>query len=548
MRSLRFACLLVPVLGLQQIAVEGQDIQRFLASRHDISKPLFKVMPLRPTPMPQAEFVEHKARHLPLPRKAYPTPTPPIAPQGGSGPLEVTQRPPFQGVGRGTGYITRGSPPDANGSAGPLEYVQWVNSSYGIFDKATGELKPIEDPATGHKETEILDGNQLWQGFGGKCEFSNDGDPIVLYDKLAKRWVMAQFAYSKPAGPPYAECIAVSSSADPAGQYARYEFDFNNFNDYPKFGVWPNGYYATFNMFEYVDGDFLGTKICGFEREKMLAGAEQASMQCVNLYNPPYAGLLPADFDGLQTTAPSDQTPEYFVALDANNLDLWRYRVDWDDARQSTLNRTPVQLPVAPFDFPCQNDDKQIPCILQPGDSGQKLDSLGDRLMYRLAYRNFGSHESIVVNHTVQVGDHTGIRWYELSDLSGTPSVVQQGTFSPDDGLFRWMGSIAMDKKGNVLLGYSASGSYVYPSIRLTGRLHEDNPGTMRNEIILMPGQGSQVSTVSKYITDRWGDYSSVSLDPEDDCTFWFTSQYQTSTETYIWSTAVFRIKFDNCQ
>jgi hypothetical protein len=538
----------MPVLGLQQIAAEGQDVQSFQASKHDKSKPLLKMVRRRPEPAPPGKFVEHTVRHLPLPRKTYPTPTPPITVQGGSGPLDMYQLPPFQGVGRGIGYITRSSPPDTNGSAGPLEFVQWVNNAYGIFDKKTGKLKPIKDPNTGHMETELLDGNQLWQGFGGKCEFSNDGDPIVLYDKLASRWVMAQFAYSKPAGPPYAECIAVSSSSDPAGQYARYEFDFNNFNDYPKFGVWPNGYYATFNMFENENGDFFGTKVCAFERAKMLAAADRASMQCVNLYNPPYGGLLPADFDGLQSTAPSDQTPEVFVGLDANKLDLWRYHVDWDEPRKSTLDRNPVEIPVAPFDFPCQNGDKQISCIMQPGDSAQKLDSLGDRLMYRLAYRNFGSRESLVVNHTVKVGDHTGIRWYELSDLSGTPSVVQQGTFSPEDGLFRWIGSIAMDKKGNILLGYSASGSSVYPSIRFTGRLHEDALGTMRNESILMIGQGSQVSTVGQYVTDRWGDYSSVSLDPEDDCTFWFTSQYQTTTETYRWNTAVFGMRFKDCQ
>ncbi len=540
--------LLISLLSLQSLAQE-QIVHVLGAKKHDKSKPLSKMVRKRPTPAVEGTVVEHRVRLLPLPHVKSPAtkPSPEIVPQPSAGPLDAVVLSSFQGVGRGLGYITRSSPPDTNGSVGLGEYVQWVNQAYGIFDKTSGKLKPIQDLGTGHLETEILDGNQIWQGFGGKCEFSNDGDPIVIYDKIANRWVMSQFAYSKPPSPPYAQCIAVSSSADPAGEYSRYEYDFNNFNDYPKFGVWPDGYYAVFNMFEDESGDFLGTKVCAYERRKMLDGKD-ANMQCANLYNPQYSGILPADFDGTQSSLPPSNSPEYFLGIDANKLDLWKYTVDWDDLTKSEFDRTPVKIPVASFEFPCIQGNKAVSCIPQPNASTQQLDVLGDRLMYRLAYRNFGDHESLVVNHTVQVGGRTGVRWYELGGLAGTPTIVQQGTFAPEDGLFRWMGSIAMDKKGDMLLEYSVSGDSVFPSIRYTGRKRGDAPGAMRDEKTLMAGQGSQFSTKPNYATDRWGDYSSVSVDPGDDCTFWVTGQYLPSTDTYRWSTVISSVKFPDCQ
>jgi len=411
------------------------------------------------------------------------------------------------------------------------------------------------DPGSGESQKKIWDGNLLWQGFGGKCEFSNDGDPVVIYDKLANRWVMSQFAYSKPAGPPYSQCVAVSSTPDPAGEYALYEFQFNNFNDYPKIGVWPDGYYATFNMFEYPDGDFLGTKLCVFERAKMLQGAS-ASIQCVNLYSPQYSGVLPADFDGTVSSQPPSQSPAYFAGIDSNKLNLWRFSVNWDDSTKSQFDRTPTEIPTAPFDFPCADQGYVASCVPQPGTPVQPLDALGDRLMYRLAYRNFGSRESLVVNHTVKAGNSTGIRWYEIDNPRAAPTIRQQGTYAPD-ALFRWMGSVAMDKMGDMILEYSVSSETVFPSVRYTGRRFDDPLGQMRNERTLVVGLGSQINEDKQEATDRWGDYSSVSVDPSDDCTFWITNQFQSqkgvqdsngTRNTYDWSTSIGTIKFSGCQ
>jgi hypothetical protein len=549
-RFLTVVLTLVSTLSLRSPA-QTQSVRILAASRHDKSKPLAQMSRKRPAPEAQGNFIEHRVRPLPLHIKpagthAIPEPSLPAS----SGPLTAVVLSSFQGVGRGLGYITRSSPPDTNGSVGPTEYVQWVNDAYGIFDKNTGKLKPILESSTGHLETEILEGNQIWQGFGGKCEVSNDGDPIVVFDKIASRWVMSQFAYSKPSsGPPYAECVAVSMSSDPAGEYARYEFDFNNFNDYPKLAVWPTGYFLTFNMFEdeTKGSDFLGAKVCALERTKMLEN-QQANMQCANLYNPAYGGILPADFDGSTSTLPPDDSPEYFVALDADKLYAWKFFVNWSDLSKSYFDYKPVVIAVPHFDFPCVEGDHTISCVPQPNSSTQRLDALGDRLMYRLPYRNFGDHEVLLMNHTVKVGDRTGVRWYELSGLNGAPAIVQEGTFAPGDGLFRWIGSIAMDKKENILLEYNVSGKNVFPSIRYTGRKKDDPLGVMGDEQLLMAGQGSQVSTVPDYVTDRWGDYSSVSLDPANDCTFWFTSQYQETTNTFRWNTVVSSVKFPDCQ
>jgi hypothetical protein len=560
--SWRICCLLILFffgLGRHCVWCQTRVVQTLGETKHGKSKPLSGFVKNPPHIAANKESkVEHRVRLLPIPKKLANAP-PIIATsvsQGGVGDLDVVEVQQFKGVGFDRNYQPKVSPPDTNGSVGPNEYVQWVNQAYGIFDKKTRDLKVVVDQGSGKSLKTVWDGNVLWQGFGGKCEFSNDGDPVVVYDKLADRWVMSQFAYSKPAGPPYSQCVAVSSTPDPASEYFRYEFQFNNFNDYPKIGVWPDGYYAAFNMFEYPDGgDFLGTKLCVFERAKMLKG-ETASVQCVNLYSPQYAGILPADFDGTVFSQPP-VSPAYFVGIDSDKLNIWKFFVDWNDSTKSVFDRTPIAIPTSPFEFPCAQNDYTISCIPQPGDPAQPLEALGDRLMYRLAYRSFGSRESLVVNHTVKVGERTGIRWYEIENLQTAPSIRQQGTYAPDDGLFRWMGSIAMDKKGDMILEYSVSSSAVFPSIRYTGRRFDDPLGQMRNERMLVAGKGSQINGTKGFMTDRWGDYSSVSVDPSDDCTFWVTNQFQAQPgiqdadgihNTYDWSTSIGTLRFPDCK
>jgi hypothetical protein len=224
----------------------------------------------------------------------------------------------------------------------------------------------------------------------------------------------------------------------------------------------------------------------------------------------------------------------------ANSLNLWKFHVDWSNSANTTLTG-PTNIPVAAFTRACNGGA----CITQPS-TGQRLDSLGDRLMYRLAYRNLGDHESLVVNHSVSVGknkhnSHAGVRWYEVRNPGGTPVVYQQATFSPDSA-HRWMGSIAMDKQGNIALGYSVSSTSIFPSIRYTGRLAGDPLNTMQAENSIQAGGGSQLSGL-----DRWGDYSAMTVDPVDNCTFWYTTEYLKSSGAFNWSTRIASFKFPGC-
>ncbi len=436
----------------------------------------------------------------------------------------------FAGVGKGDyNFTVQWAPPDTNGAVGATQYVQWVNTAFAVFDK-TGGL--VYGPAAG---------NTLWTGFGGGCETNNDGDPIVQYDKAADRWIMTQFSVSTT---PYLQCVAVSMTSDATGSYYRYAFNYGStqFPDYPKLGVWPDAYYITFNMFT---SSFIGPKVCAYDRARMLAG-EAATQQCFQLSNS-YGSLLPGDLDGM--TPPPAGSPNPVLSFATNSLNLWRFHVDWTTPANTALTG-PVNLPVASFSRACNGSN----CVPQPNTS-QKLDSLGDRLMYRLAYRHLGDgRESLVVNHSVSVGGNffksgvSSVRWYELRNATGstianaTPIVYQAGTLDASDGVHRWMGSIAMDQTGDIALGYSASSGSVYPSIRYTGRTPTDPLNTMEAESIIQAGSGSQLQNLS-----RWGDYSAMTVDPIDDCTFWYTSEYLKTSGTWNWSTQIASFKFPGC-
>lgn len=424
------------------------------------------------------------------------------------------------------------APPDTNGAVGATQYVQWVNTAFAVFDKSTGAL------ATGFPKA----GNAPWAGFGSGCETNNDGDPIVQYDKAADRWILTQFSVSTL---PYLQCVAVSTSSDAAGSYYRYAFSYGNtqFPDYPKLGVWPDGYYMSFNIFN-NGTSFAGAKVCALDRAHMLTGAA-AIQQCFQLSNK-YGGLLPSDLDG--TTPPPANSPNFLISFGSNSLNLWKFHVDWTNSANTTL-QGPINIPVASFSRACGGGT----CVPQPNTS-QQLDSLGDRLMYRLAYRNLGGHEALVVNHSVSVGGGIfssgiiSVRWYELRNPSGstiaagTPVVYQQGTLGTSDSIHRWMGSIAMDGSGDIALGYSASSTSVYPSVRYTGRTPDETTGTMETETIVKAGAGSQTGGLS-----RWGDYSAMTVDPVDDCTFWYTSEFLPNTGSWNWSTWITSFKFPGC-
>jgi hypothetical protein len=462
-------------------------------------------------------------------------------------------------------FIMHVAPADTNGAVGETQFVQWVNDSFTVFNKITGAIEYGPVP-----------GNVLWDSFGGNCEKNNDGDPIVQYDKIARRWVLAQFSVKNG----FSQCVAISTSPDATGTYHRYEFGYTAFNDYPKMGVWPDGYYTSFDMFTTdpmtKEDIFVGANVCVFDRNAMLRGAE-ASQQCFQL-GPGYFSLLPSDVDGATSSlvnedgspgpsAPPTGTPNFFLAIDSRSkaLNIWKFHVDWQNSDNSTLgvgadHRPDISVPVPSFTFACNGSGET--CIPQPGrPRAELLDSLGERLMFRLVYRRFSDHDSLVVNHSVDTGmpmSRTGVRWYELRDPNGTPTIFQTGTFAPDND-HRWMGSIAMDKVGNMLLGYSISGR-VYPGINYASREASDPPGQLKNETVLWKGTGSQRCTLpnGKCICvtpnggcdtlTRWGDYSSISVDPTDDCTFWYTTQYQRSNGAYNWHTRIGSMKFKNCK
>jgi hypothetical protein len=369
--------------------------------------------------------------------------------------------------------------------------------------------------------------NSIWQGFGGGCETYNDGDGIVLYDPLADRWLISQFVIH----PPYRQCIAVSTTGNPTGQWHRYAFGYTDLPDYGKFGVWPDGYYATFNMFT-AEEDFIGGKVCAFDRARMLSG-QSASSIC---FDRQQSSMLPADLDG--PVPPPPGAPNRIVALErynpARQLYTWAFRANWASPGSSTL--TPEVLYIEPTYAPCFGY-----CVDQPSPS-PRLAALDDRLMYRLAYRNLGDHESLVVNHTVLApgNPEIGIRWYEIRSPSTTPFLFQQGTHWVSDGADRWMASTAMDQAGDIAIGFSRSSGTVYPEIRYTGRLVTDPLDTMpQGEATLFSGGGG-------HSYGRWGDYSMMAVDPSDDCTFWYTSEYQ-SVAGWEWSTRAGRFKFASC-
>lgn len=440
-------------------------------------------------------------------------------------------------------------PPDTNGDIGRDYYVQWVNLSLAIWrlDRTKGTAERIYGPAAG---------NTLWSGFGGACEYSNDGDPIVLYDHLADRWLASQFALpSYPYGPFY-QCIGISQTGDPTGSWYRYAFAWKNgakkdvMNDYPKFGVWPDGYYLTVNQFSGGIGAWQGAGVASFEREKMLQG-QPARMVSFDLYqvNSNFGGLLPSDLDG---PPPPPGTPNYFAEVDderimgpADAIRLWEFHVDWTNPSNSTFGQAgkpDALLPVTNFTPLCVSISS---CIPQPGIS-QGLDAIGDRLMYRLQYRFFGDYATLVTNHSVDAGNRrAAVRWYELRNAGSGWNIHQQGTYAGDGENLehRWMGSAAMDNAGNIAVGYSVSSQTVFPSIRYTGRLAGDPLNTLpQGEATLVAGTGSQTS-----LHARWGDYSMLGLDPSDDCTFWFTSQYYQGNSDRDWRTRVGSFTFPSC-
>jgi len=430
----------------------------------------------------------------------------------------------------------RVNPPDPVGAVGPNHYVEMINLLFAVYDKSGALLAGPTDTGS------------LWAGFAVPDCTDPSGDPIVLYDKLQDRWILSQFTTRGlfDLTLPFYNCVAVSVTGDPTGSYYRYAFEttYNGvfyFPDYPKYGNWKKSYVLTSRDFgptvEY------GISVYALEKNKMIAGNPNARMAHffidsaivpINLIGD---GLLPADFDGPTDTQPSedaaipvvgtqDDGGPYGATSDA--LNVWELRIKWNATPTASL-KLATQLPVASFDsiFPCAPGSRD--CLPEPGivNPAQFLDILSyrQRPTWRLAYRNRGTYEAMVTNQSVEAAPGVaGVRWYEIRrNPAGQYSIFQQGTYAPGDGVHRWMGSIAQDKNGNAALGFSVvNGTSVFPGIRYTGRLAGDPLGQMTlGEGTIINGSGVQTTTNS-----RWGDYTSMNVDPVDDCTFWYVNEY----------------------
>lgn len=420
----------------------------------------------------------------------------------------------FEGMSRAVGGAT---PPDVIGAVGLNHYVQMVNATWFIIHDKTGAV--VQAP------TRL---NTLWVGQTNGCQTSNSGDPVVTYDWQEDRWIMAQFGTSNSI------CVAVSSTGDPAGTYHTYRFAFSNFPDYFKIGVWPDAYYVGANQ--------GGQNVHALQKSAMLTGAPANMISFaqpdVNFHSLP----LPSTLEGY--TPPPAGAPNIFHRFidgdlfgGVDRIELFEFHVDWVTPGNSTWTG-PTALPSAPFASLC---NFSFSCIRQPGTS-QRIDSITEWPMWRFQYRNFGSHQTLVSTHAVNVGgDQSGIRWFELRKTgAGAWTIHQESTFAPD-AESRWMASAAMDGDGNLALGYSVSSTTVFPGLRYTIRLASDPPNTLQTEAVLINGGGSQTGT------NRWGDYSALTVDPADDCTFWYTGEYYATTSSNSWQTRVGVFRIPDC-
>jgi hypothetical protein len=459
----------------------------------------------------------------------------------------------FEGPRNEDNFILLGrrvNPPDPVGDVGQHNYVAMVNLTFAIYSKS-GDLQ-YGPAATG----------TLWQGFSVPDCAGASGDGIVNYDEISNRWILSQFTSQGP--DEFWNCVAVSTTDDPLGSYYRYAFSTGAFfPDYPKYGIMGDGLYITTREFGPTNEYQIGTY--AINRHQLVEGDPNptvVSFYLVEGVDPLYLlgdGILPADQDGKRMPPP--HSPEYLVGtqdddyvygapFDAINF----YKADVDFAHPDASTFEHQTIPVAEFDsnFPCFPDARD--CLPQPTitDRAQYLDILSyrQRPTYRLQYRNFKTHESLVTNQSVEaLPGVAGVRWYEIRDPNGDPpTLYQQGTYAPGDGIHRWMGSVATDKFGNLAAGYSVvNGTDVYGGIRYAGRKPSDPLGQLsQGESTLQNGTGVQTTTNS-----RWGDYTSLNVDPRDDCTFYYINEYYresgTPADPRPWRTRIGAFKFPGC-
>lgn len=431
-------------------------------------------------------------------------------------------------------------PPDTQGDIGKDHYIQWNNLVFAIWDKTGTKVFPPQPGPV------AAPGDVLWAGFGGPCETRNDGDPITLWDPLAERWVMSQFAV--PASAPFYQCVAVSTTSDPTGSWYRYAYAWpnNRFPDYPKLGVWTDGYYITTNDFNSSLTAYMGITAGAFERDKMLAGLPAAFIYFQTTGELHYSAL-PVDLDGI--AAPPVGAPGFIAEfqdktwIGTTNDQVWltELHLDWANPVASTFGVGATNDPNYAIDITDVSENCAGRDCAPQGPSAQKVDDIDFRLMHRLAYRNLGSSQALVASMTVGAGGRAGVWWGEFQNSGAGWTRRQDGVYAPADSDHRWMPSIAMDTNGNIMLGYSASSTTVYPSVRYVGRLAGDPLGQMGDEKVMVVGAGAQSGG------NRWGDYSMMTIDPVDGCTFWYTQEYIAASGNFDWDTWIGNMKFSTC-
>jgi len=436
------------------------------------------------------------------------------------------------------------APPDTNAAVGDSQVVQWVNTCYAVFDKSTGSL--IAGPFAG---------TNFWKGFGAPCETNNDGDIIIQWDKGNHRWLAAQNVFN---GPPFFTCVAVSQTADATGSYFRYTFPQQpGFPDYPKWGLTRSVYYQSQNVFDVTipSEPFLGVNVCAYDAKSMLSGKSNAQQVCIfdnsngTLFDD---SMLPAD-DDADAGGPTNReillgAIDNFFPGDTHVYEFV-FTPNFGNPAQSTLagvdGSMPISVPAFDLAFCTSGAFLTTDCVPQPGTTA-KLDTLGDRLMYRLAHFNQRGTQHFLVTHSVNNTTGVAARWYEFQaqGLGTTNLSLYQSGQTPDDGEFRWMGSVARDKLGDIAIGYSRSSgtSGDFPSIYFAGRTAGDPLGTTETEALIKQGTGFQPDT-----DNRWGDYSSMALDGTDSCTFWYTNEYYDTNVRFNWATWLASLKFPGC-
>ena len=507
--------------------------------------------------------------------------------QGKESPVPMIES--FDGLGAGfegpKGTATFRNPSDNSLAVGPNHVVQIVNTQIAVFTKKGARYQKSGKVLYGPIST-----NALWTGFGGVCEARNNGDGVVRYDQLAGRWLFVMPIFARlyagdfPAGhgnpahageasdpgpdatlpanaplPPaaskdissgpeaetkphgtFAMCYAISVSNDPLGAYYRYAFERTLFPDYPRPAVWPDGYYVATSTGDEV----IQKHVCIVDRAKMLQG-KPATEQCIVLDGVSF--LNNADIDGYELPPPG--APNIMMAaggtqlkniFDDDVIDAWKVHVDWNTPANTNVSG-PQKIRVAPYHLLCNG--QLTNCVPQPG-SNRRLDAQGDKLMQRLVYRKVGERESIVAAHSIstQAGGG-GVRWYEFRlDKQRNPYLFQQGTYAPDE-FYRWMPSIAMDKKGDIGVGYSFGGTPNFAGQRFAARSAKDSKGTLSlRETVLADGESSQTNTF------RWEDYVTTAMDPSDDCTFWYVGDYLKRGETAHYSSKIGSFRLPGCK